>query len=275
MAMPLAQDARQVLVHPLALVDAIERGQRGGVLVVLVEHRQERLLGALQIAEVGLEAGGQAQQHVAPDGRRTIRRRRLGHGGDEGVPLVRGARQPQELVERLLRRRILLDGLGPPAEGGDLIDQLVLGDLGQAAQERLPLAEVGDPTELHLVDLVQLLPLLAGAVERLEHLGDLDLHRAAHEHPLERGARLGVRRVGDQDLAVGLDRLRQVHQRQLVDLRQPEGAARRPLVVGGGDADLAAHDLRQLVPLLGAAVETIERDQRRPCSRRSASTAWR
>ena len=105
---------------------------------------QERLLGALQIAEVALEAGGQAQQHVAPHRRRTIRRRRLGHRGDVGVPLVRRARQPQELVERLLRRRVLLDRLGPPAEGGDLIDQLVLGDLGQAAQERLPLADVGD-----------------------------------------------------------------------------------------------------------------------------------
>ena len=56
---PLAEDAGQVLVHPLALVDAIERGQRGGVLFVLVEHRQERLLRALQIPEVALEAGGQ------------------------------------------------------------------------------------------------------------------------------------------------------------------------------------------------------------------------
>ena len=60
---------------------------------------------------------------------------------DEGVPLVRRARQPQELVERLRRRRIFLDRLGPPAEGGDLIDQLVLGDLRQPAQQRLPLGQ--------------------------------------------------------------------------------------------------------------------------------------
>jgi len=175
---------------------------------------------------------------------------------------VRGAGQPQQLVEPLRRRGILLDGFRPPAEGGDLIDQLVLGDLRQATQQRLPLAEVGDPAQLNLVDLVQLLPLLASAVERLQHLGDLDLHRAAHEHPLERRARLGVRRLGDQNLAVGLDRLRQVHQRQLVDLRQSEGQ-RDPLVVRGRDADLPADDCRQLLPLLRAAVQTIERDEGR------------
>ena len=83
---------------------------------------------------------GAAARRAGPAGGRS-RRRRLGHGGDVGVPLVRGARQPQQLVERLRRRRIFLDRLGPPAEGGDLIDQLVLGDLGQAAQQRLPLAE--------------------------------------------------------------------------------------------------------------------------------------
>ena len=57
------------------------------------------------------------------------------------------------------------------------------------------------------MDPVQLLPLLARPVERLEDVGDLELHRAAQEHPLQRGARLGVRRIGGQDLAVGLDRL--------------------------------------------------------------------
>jgi hypothetical protein len=48
---------------------------------------------------------------------------------------VRGAREAHELVERLLGGRILLDGLGPPLEGGHLVDELLLGDLGQSAQQ--------------------------------------------------------------------------------------------------------------------------------------------
>ena len=189
---PLAQDAGQVLVHPLALVDAIERGQRGGILVVLAEHLEERLFGPLQIAEIALEAGGHPQEHVAAHLGGAIGRGGLGHGCDVGVPLVGRARQPQQLVERLGGRGILLDGFGPPLEGRHLIDQLAFGDLGQPPQQDLPLGDVGGALELHLVDLVQLLPLLAGAVERLEHLGDLHLHGPAHEHPLERRAGLGM-----------------------------------------------------------------------------------
>ena len=161
----LPQRRRQVLVHPLRLVDAIERGERRRILVVLAQHLDERVLGALEVAELGLEGRREAQQHVATDLRVdlgvAIGRGRRRHRLDVGVPLVRRAREAHELVERLLGRRILLDRLGPPPEGGDLIDELLLGDLGEAAQQRLPLVDVGDARELHLVDLVQLLPLLA------------------------------------------------------------------------------------------------------------------
>ena len=260
---PLAQNIRQALVHPLPFVDPIQRRQRRRVLRVLGQHGLQGLFGALEVAQVRLEAGGEPQQNVAANRRLPLGRGRVGHRGDVRVPLVRGAGQPQQLVDGLRRRRILLDGLGPPAEGGDLIDQLVLGDLRQPAQQRLPLAHVGHAAQLHLVDLVQLLPLLAGAVERLQHLGDLDLHRAAHEHPFEGGPRLHVRRIGDQDLAIRLDGLRQIHQRQLVDLREPE-VQRDELLVVGRDRDLAPDDLGQLFPLLGAAVQPIQRHQRLP-----------
>ena len=237
MAMPLAQDARQVLVHPLALVDAIERRQRRRVLVVLVDSTCTSAFSARSRSPRSVSKLAASRSSTS---RRTAGRA-IARDAASDIVVTKASHWCVARASRSSSSSacaddgIFLDRLGPPAEGRDLIDQLVLGDLGQPAQQRLPLVDVGQPTELHLVDLVQLLPLLARAIERLEHVGDLELHRAAHEHPLQRGARLGVGRVGGQDLAVGLDRLRQVHQRQLVDLRQPEGE-RDALVVGGGDA---------------------------------------
>ena len=69
-----------------------------------------------------------------------------------------------------------------------------------------------------------------------------------------------MRRVGVQDLLVGLDGLGQVDQRELVDLREPEGQ-RDDGAVGGRDADLAPDDVGQLLPALRVAVEPVERDQ--------------
>ena len=234
------------------------------ILRVLVQHLHQRLLGALEIAEVALEARGQAQQHVAPHLRRAIRRRRLGHRRHERVPLVGRAHQAQQLVERQLRRRVFVDRLAPTSRR-PRPDRPASARRSRPGGAAAPGARstVDHAAELHLVDLVQLLPLLADAIERLEDVGDLQLHRAAHEHPLERGARLGVARVGGQDLAIGLDRLGQIAQRQLVDLRQAERQLDDRLVVRR-DADLAPDDVGQLVPLLVLAEQAIQRDQRLP-----------
>src|SRR5258708_18854215 len=59
--------------------------------------------------------------------------------------------------------------------------------LFRSVQEGGPLAGVGSrarPRELHLVDLRELLPLLARAVERLEHLGE-EAEERAEEHTPE------------------------------------------------------------------------------------------
>ena len=126
----------------------------------------------------------------------------------------------------------------------------------------MALGRLGQPAELDLVDLRQLLPLLVLAIERLENVGDLDLQRAAHEHALERRARLGVVGVGGQNVPIGGDRLRHVGEGQLVDLRQTERQL-DDLGLGRGDADLAPHHVGQLLPALAAGVEPVERHQRR------------
>ena len=186
--------------------------------------------------------------------------RGLGHGRDVGFPLVGGAGQAQAPRRGPARTTAPRRRRGPPVEGRDLVDELVLGDLGQAAQDALPLLRIGLGGQLDLVDADQLLPLLADAVERLENLGDLPLHGPARHHPLERGARLLVLWRDAEDLLVGLDGLGQIAERHFEDLRQAVGE-RNDLVLGVGQADLAADDVGQLLPALGHGVEPVERDQ--------------
>ena len=171
-----------------------------------------------------------------------------------------GAGQAQGLVEGLLGRRRLDDRARPPIERRNLVDQLALGDVGQAAQDALPFLGLGLGGQLDLVDAHQLLPLLADAVERLEHLRDLALHVATRHQAFEGGARLLVLRSDGEDFLVGLDRLGQVAQRHLEDLRQPVGQ-RDDLLLGIRQANLAAHDLGEIRPPLGHGVQAIQRDQ--------------
>ena len=139
---------------------------------------------------------------------------------------MRGAGQSQRLVESLLRGRVLDDRARPPIECGDLVDQLVLGDVRQTAEDTLPLLVLGFGSQLDLIDAHQLLPLFTDPVERLEHLGDLALHIAARHQAFEGGTSFLVLGSDGQDLLVGLHR-------QLVALAT-EGLAGLVLQVGNG-----------------------------------------
>ena len=123
---------------------------------------------------------------------------------DHVVPGAGLAGEPLALLDRALPARILDERLRPPVERLGLIEELVLGELGEALVHRLAI-RTDELRQLHLVDRVQLPELARRLVERLEDGADLQLEMAGVEHVLERGQRRLVRRMRREDLAIDLD----------------------------------------------------------------------
>ncbi len=256
---------------PAAGVQAIERGQRVGVLLVDLEDAQVAVDGgwagrAARRRTRGPGAGGCGAARRPPAWRSSTRMYAL----DQIDPAGGVAGQALDLLDGQGRARLLAQRLAPPDEGARLIEQLVLGQLGQALDHRHPVARVGQLAQLHLVDLVQLLELAGGQVQRLEHRRDLHLVVPLEEQHLERGDGRAVVRVGRQDLAVDLDRGRHVAQVLLQGLAEPE-LQRDRLLVAVGQLDLLAQRVGQLLPAAGRACTA----GRGPAPRRGCRTRRR
>ena len=191
----------------LLVVDPIQESQGGDILGVETQYLPEDLLSPRQVAELGFENGGQTHEHVLAHFHVARLSSRLGHGRDVRLPLMGRAGEAQRLVEGLLGRGRLHDGARPPIEGGNLVHQLVLGDVGQTAQDALALLGIGLGNQLHLVDADELFPLLADAIERFENLGNLVLHGTARHQPFQVGARVLVLRRNRENFLIGFDSL--------------------------------------------------------------------
>ena len=254
------------------MVDAIERRRARRHPSRALEHLDERVLGAFRDRRArSRRLRGQAQQHVAPDAdRRPLGRRGAGHRGDVGRPTgAVGARQAQQLVERLLRRRIFLHRLAPtsrtPRPDRPACARRSRRGRWNSAWRSATSVSFASCTSWIRCSFSHSSPL---SVERLEHVGDLELHVPPMEHALERGARLVVGRVGGQDLAVGLDRPCRSTERQLVDLRRAGSCSAtrsRRRCARAGSRGAGSRPARATAARL--RVQPIERDQRRACCR--------
>ena len=218
-----AKYAGQLLEIALLVVDTIEECQRLGVVGVEAEDLPQDFLGARQVAKLGFEHGRQAHEHVLAD--RAVAGLASGfrHGRHVRFPLVGGAGQAQGLVQGLLRRRRFHHRPRPVIERRDLIDEPILGDVRQTAQNALALFAVRLRRQLDLVDPHQLLPLFAHAVERLEHLGNLPLHGSAGHETFQRRARFFVLGRDAEDFLVCLDGFRQIAECDFENLGQAVG----------------------------------------------------
>ena len=181
---------------------------------------------------------------------------------DQLLPPVEDAGQPVELALGQLAARILAQGPGVGRErglGGVAADLVQLGDL----VEQLDLADRIERVLDHdLVDADLLLPVAGRLVDRLEDAGDRQLLVRGGEQALERADRVVVGGIEIEDLAVGLDRGRDLGE---VGLAQPGEADQEvdPLAVVLDQDQLAAEVVAEVAPLLALDVEAVEGAQGR------------
>ena len=129
-----------------------------------------RFLSALHVAQLELEHAGNLEQQVPLNLRVALGLlvlQRIAVDADQLFPRANHLRQALDFFTGQLRRWCFANCAAPPLERRDLIDQLVLADLGDALNQRLTLCSVGQLLQLHFVDLDQLLPLLGHPIQRL------------------------------------------------------------------------------------------------------------
>ena len=237
--------------------DPIERSDRLQVLRIRVEDLQVVGDRLVHVAQALLVDHRQAQQHL-----------HLGHGVEDLVglvgqqrrellPVLRGLGEAVQLLHRLFRLRVGVQGPGVGVEGLFELAQLALVDRRHLV-EPLDLGErilgVGDH---HVVDVDQQLPLGQLLVQRRQHLGGGHRLVVASHDPIEGLDGRGVGVVVGEHLAVGLDGPHHVAQLVLPQATDPEPD--RGLLVGGrGRVDRSLEDLQLVEPALGLAVEAVE-----------------
>ena len=145
------------------------------------------------------------------------------------------------------------------------VEQLRALELADAEQQRRLAQRVLLGRELDLVDADERSPLLELLVDRLEDAGDDELLLVvAAQMDLERFARLRMADVDIEDVAVRVDRARDVAEVLFLELAEPvlQLDVAGLVVLGPDDRDLAAEDVGQLLPHPVAEVDPIERAQR-------------
>ncbi len=297
---PLRGDDRaRRVAEPLVLHGGEIREQPRPHLDVLLAHHRppDRLRERVRVrasaerldeAEHRLAVLGDEVQHALPR-LRGARRLRLGEARDPALVLGpggglarairvlredrgvlvreprRGGVRPHE-GERVLRVRIRGERAPRREERQLRVPQRTAVRLGDAAEEgraRGGIRLVRGPG-LERVD--DLLVLALGGVDRLEHERGLDRGRArAARELLERGERRRVARHLREDLAVAGERALRVGEALVPDPAEPEpqlGRLGHEVGLAVGDPDLAAEDLRELVPALGGAEQLPEQTER-------------